>query len=253
MLAMTTQPLWCLPPENLALAGEEIHIWRASLGLRYTTREALFLTLNPDEQGRAERYCFQKDREHFIAARGVLREILGGYLKLEPEQLRFSYNAYGKPALVGEDGGCGLRFNLSHSHGLALFAIARGREIGVDVEFIRSRLTDEQIGERFFSPREVAGLRALPAEMQREAFFACWTRKEAFIKAKGKGLSLPLDQFDVSLTPGEPASLMNTQEDPHEVFRWSLRELFPGRGYAAALAVEGKAGQIKYWQWSKTL
>jgi 4'-phosphopantetheinyl transferase len=143
-----------------------------------------------------------------------------------------------------------LGFNLAHSHELALYAITRGREVGIDLERIRSNLVDEQIAERFFSPREVVVLRGLPTHRQREAFFNCWTRKEAYVKAKGQGLSIPLDQFDVSLAPGEPAALLSTQWHPQEASRWSLQKLNPGCGYVAALAVEGHDWQVKCWQWS---
>jgi 4'-phosphopantetheinyl transferase len=121
--------------------------------------------------------------------------------------------------------------------------------VGIDLEYIRSDLQVEQLAERFFSRREIATLRTLPPEVQRQAFFLCWTRKEAYLKARGEGLSLPLDQFDVSLIPGEPAALLSTQRDPYEVSRWSLQELTPAPGYAAALAVEGHGWGLACWQW----
>ena len=162
--------------------------------------------LSADEHARAERFYFQKDRERFMVARGLLRTVLGRYLNQEPSQLRFCYSPYGKPALATGSGRNTLRFNVSHSHGLALYAITCGRELGVDVELIRPELPDEEIAERFFSFQEVSGLRALPPNMRLEAFFNCWTLKEAYIKARGEGLSLPLDQFDVALVPGEAAA-----------------------------------------------
>jgi 4'-phosphopantetheinyl transferase len=142
-----------------------------------------------------------------------------------------------------------LSFNLTHSHQLALYAVTRRREIGVDLEYVRADFADEQIAERFFSPREVAALRTVPENLLKEAFFHCWTRKEAYVKAKGEGLSIPLDQFDVSLAPGEPALLLSTRDDPQEADRWSLQALFPGSGYVAALAVEGRTWRLKCWQW----
>jgi 4'-phosphopantetheinyl transferase len=204
--------------------------------------------LSEDEGARAARFYFQKDREHFIVARGLLRSILGRYLDSEPSTLRFSYSNYGKPALVGAEEAA-LRFNLSHSGGLALLAVTRGREIGVDLERVRPDFVDDQIAERFFSPREVARLRALPPGVQLEAFFTCWTRKESYIKAHGEGLSLPLDGFDVTLTPGEPAALLSTRGDLREAALWSLRALHPWPGYVAALAVEGHDWQLKTWRW----
>jgi 4'-phosphopantetheinyl transferase len=240
---------WSLPPKDLVLGSAEVHVWRASLYLEASYIQSLQQILAADELARAGRFYFQKDREHFIVARGLLRIILGRYLDMEPSQLRFCYNHHGKPALDRKLGGDGCSFNLSHSHGLALYAVTRGRKIGVDLERIRPDLADEHIAEQFFSPLEIAALRALHTNIQKEAFFNCWTRKEAYIKAKGKGLSLPLNQFEVSLVPGEPAALFSTNGDPQEAFRWSLQELVPGSNFVAALAVEGHDWQLKCWQW----
>ena len=242
-------PLWHSPPVPVMLRNNEVHIWRASLNLPVPQVRSLQHTLTAEELKRAQRYYFMKDRENFIVARGLLREILGSYLKMLPGQLRFTYNDYGKPCLAGQLGGETLRFNVSHSHGLALYAVTRGRAVGIDVERIRPDLAEADITERFFSPREVAALRALPIDMQPEAFFRCWTRKEAYIKAKGTGLSIPLDTFDVSPAPMEPAVLLNVNGDPEETSRWSLQELSVDSGYAAALAVEGHDWQLKCWQW----
>jgi 4'-phosphopantetheinyl transferase len=247
---VTPALVWGPAPETLMLGRDEVHVWRASLDQTASRVQNYLRTLTPDERRRAARFYFARDRDHFIVARGVLRAILSSYLNRDPGQLRFCYNPQGKPYLPRESGGDWLRFNLSHSHGLALLAVTRDREIGVDVEHIRSGLADEQMAERFFSPQEVAQLRALPPARQAEAFFNCWTRKEAYIKAQGVGLSLPLDQFDVSLVPGEPAALLSTRGDPHEASRWSLRELMPGSGYIAALAVKGHDWRLTCWQWA---
>jgi 4'-phosphopantetheinyl transferase len=242
-------PPWRSPPETLVLGGDEVHVWRATLDQTPSQIQNFRRSLAADEQARAERFYFERDREHFIVARGVLRAILSGYLKRAPEGLSFCYSSHGKPALAGESGGDAIRFNVSHSHGIALYAVTRGREVGVDLEHIRSNLAVMEIAERFFSRREVAMLLALPTEEQREAFFRCWTRKEACLKARGEGLSLPLDQIDVSLAPGEPASILGTQPDASEASRWSLHELAPAPGYAAALAVEGHGWRLACWQW----
>ena len=205
-------------------------------------------TLTADECQRAERYVFEKDRTHFVVARGLLRVLLGRYLRQDPQHLRFTYGPHGKPALATDTGGMSLRFNVSHSHGLALYAITRGREVGVDVERIRPEVAQEKIAERFFSPREVTVLRALPTPLQAPAFFACWTRKEAYIKAKGDGLSLPLDQFDVSLAPGEPAALLHTTWDPQEAACWALQDLAPAPDYRAAVVVAGHDWRLTCWE-----
>jgi 4'-phosphopantetheinyl transferase len=231
------------------LGCDEVHVWRATLDQTPSQIQSFRKSLAADEQARAERFYFERDRRHFIVARGVLRAILGGYLKRAPEGLSFCYSSHGKPALAGESGGDAIRFNVSHSHGIALYAVTRGREVGIDLERIRSNLEVEEIAGRFFSRREVAMLRALPTEEQREAFFRCWTRKEAYIKARGEGLSLPLDQIDVLLAPGEPAAILGTRPDPSEAFRWSLQELATAPGYVAALAVEGQGWRLACWQW----
>ena len=231
------------------LRTDEVHVWRATLD-RHPSQEEKFLhTLAPDERMRAARFYFARDRGHFIVARGMLRAILSRYLKRAPECLSIGYGPHGKPTLAGELDGEAIHFNLSHSHGVAVYAIARGREVGIDIERIRSDVAAPEIAERFFSRQEVAMLQALLSDLQREAFFRCWTRKEAYIKARGEGLSLALDQFDVSLAPGAPASLLGTRPDPSEASRWSLQNLDPAFGYAGALAVEGRCGRLACWQW----
>jgi 4'-phosphopantetheinyl transferase len=244
-----TPPLWSRPPATIVLGSDEVHVWRASLDEPASQIDSFLHTLAADERARAERFYFQRDRERFIAAHGVLRAILGLYLNRAPECLAFRYGSHGKPALAWEHAGDALRFNMSHSNGVSLYAITRGREIGVDLELIRCDLEVEQIAERFFSHSETVTLRALPTNVQKYAFFLGWTRKEAYIKARGQGLSLPLDQFDVSLIPGEPAALLSTQPDSAEALRWSLKELSLASGYAAALAVEGRGWSLSCWQW----
>jgi 4'-phosphopantetheinyl transferase len=206
-------------------------------------------TLPSDELSRADRFYFQKDREHFIVARGLLRAILSLYLDTAPDQVRFSYGPRGKPALAITASQDRLCFNLSHAGGLALYAVANGREVGIDLECVRPISEAEQIAKRFFSSRENAVLQTLASGMKQEAFFNCWTRKEAFIKATGDGLARPLDQFDVSLKPGGPAKLLNVDGNVREASRWSLRELTPAPGYVAAIAVEGYGWRLACWRW----
>jgi 4'-phosphopantetheinyl transferase len=244
---------WLPPPADLSLPDGEVHVWRASLDLSASRVLRLRRALTADELRRVARFHFQEGRDRFIVARGLLRTILGRYLGLEPGRLRFSYGPFGRPALVppsGLPGQWALDFNLSHSGDLALFAFARGRKVGVDVERISGDLDWEPMAERFFSPRESAVLRALPPGVRREAFFTCWTRKEAFVKARGEGLSLPLDRFDVSVVPGEPAALLATQDDSEEASRWTLRDLSPGPGYAAALVAEGHDWRLVQGEWA---
>jgi 4'-phosphopantetheinyl transferase len=245
-------PPWHPAPAELTLSSTEVHVWRTALDPAASCVERLRRNLSADELERAARFHFPRDRRRFTVARGVLRDILVRYLRVPPSALVFRYSAYGKPALAdGFDDGV-LRFNVSHSHEMALFAVTCGREVGIDIEFLGREIRGEEIAERFFSAGECATLRDLPQEVKHQAFFNCWTRKEAYIKAHGEGLSLPLDQFDVSLAPGEPAALLATRSDPQEACRWSMQALSPRAGYVAALAVEGQGWQLRCWQWSTT-
>ena len=243
-------PIWAPAPAQWTLDDDEVHVWCAALDLPGDAVQRLWPLLAADESSRASRYVFARDRTHFVVARGLLRVILARYLDLEPAALRFVYGAYGKPALAHDTGGVALRFNLSHSGGYVLYAVTHQRELGIDIERMRPGFAREGgIAERFFSPHEVAALRALPLSLQATAFFACWSRKEAYIKARGLGLAIPLESFDVSLTPGEPAALLHTADGPQETSRWAMQELAPVPGYAAALAVAGHDWRLRCWRW----
>ena len=242
---------WDLPTLPAKLSRAEVHVWRTGFEQApgYIARLRRWMT--PDEQGRAERFHFEKHRNQFIIARGTLRALLGGYLDMDPAAIRFAYSDHGKPSLSPEHGRDHVRFNISHSHNLALLAFSEGRELGVDLEWMRDDVLEDRIAERFFSAEEVRTLDALPRELQREGFFNCWTRKEAYIKAIGEGLSMPLSRFVVTLTPGEPAALLsaNGSPDDEEVSRWSIRELFPGAGYKGAVMAEGSDWDLRCWEW----
>lgn len=240
---------WASPPGDLELLEGEVHVWRASLEGAAGQIAAMAETLSVDERSRAGKFYFERDRRSFILTRGILRTLLGRYLGQTAGRLRFCYGPQGKPALTQDSGGDTLRFNLSHSHGMALFALARARDVGVDLEWIRPDLASEEIAERFFAPREVSMLRKVPVQMRVEAFFHCWTRKEAYIKATGKGLSMPLEEFVVSLAPDEPAALLETRTDHREASRWCLRSLAPHPGYVGALAVRGDGLALRCWHW----
>jgi 4'-phosphopantetheinyl transferase len=232
-----------------ALAEDEIHVWHVSLDRPPSDVRRLARMLSPDEQERARRYRGERLRERFIVGRGILRMLLSRYVGCPPGRLRFAYGARGKPALAPAEGS-DLRFNVSHSDGLALYAVARGREVGVDVERLRELPRAERIAERFFSTEETAALKAEPAERRVEAFFTCWTRKEAYIKARGDGLAHPLDQFAVSLVPGEPARLWVAGDgDAREIARWSLDALPLAPGYVAALAARGRGWRLTTRSW----
>jgi 4'-phosphopantetheinyl transferase len=230
---------WLAPPDSLSLDVGEVHVWRICLEQEDELLDRFRRTLAPEELDRAGRFRFERLQKHFVAGRGFLRDVLARYLPAKPEQLRFSYNDYGKPALAGEQS---LQFNMSHSHEVGLVAVTRDAAVGVDVEYIRSDFASDEIARRFFSRLEVETFNSLPQDEQVAAFFRCWSRKEAYIKAIGKGLSQPLDGFDVTLTPSEPPALLRGGED--DTLKWSFSDIDVGPDYASALAVEGTYPQI---------
>lgn len=238
---------WPFPPSTPALSGTDIHVWAVPLDRPQRDVRSLARVLCAEELERARRLRFARVRDRFIVERGALRHLLGQYAVIEPGRLQFRYGLHGKPALTG-DGGA-VCFNVSHSQGVALVAVTRGRELGVDVERIRPMFAVDRIAERFFAAREAAMLRALPPSEKQVAFFLCWTRKEAYIKAVGDGLARPLDRFEVSVGSGQPAELLSVDGDPDEASRWSLHDLRPASGYVAALAVKGGCGKLGCWQW----
>jgi 4'-phosphopantetheinyl transferase len=236
---------WSPHPDRLDFQSYQVDVWRVRLDLPLATVKQLESTLSTDESQRAVRFRFEKDRTRYIVAHGCLRNILSHYLQCDPGELSFNTNEYGKPSVNGYK----LEFNLSHSGDYGLIGVNRERKIGVDVERIRSDMEFESMARRFFSPNEVAELMSTPPEQQAIAFFNCWTRKEAYIKAQGLGLSLPLNSFDVSLIPNEPALLRATRPDAREANRWTLYSLDVDSNYAAAAAVEGKELNLRLWDW----
>jgi 4'-phosphopantetheinyl transferase len=241
-----SQNVWQPIAERPPLGPDDVHVWLASLDRSESGLAELRAVLSEDERRRADRFYFEEDRKHFAAGRGLLRTILATYLSRPPEELRFGLTSYGKPFLSGGESLC---FNLSHSHGHALFAVTQGRELGVDLERIDHGRSYLELAEHYFSECEKRALRALPAAMQADGFFVCWARKEAYIKARGKGLAIDLSSFDVSLTPGEPAALLACREGPVETGRWTMRALPAIPGYAAALLVEGQSWRLWCGQW----
>lgn len=235
---MVAAALWSTPPDEITLGSTEIHVWRAALDVEAAIASRMYEVLSSDERARAERFHFQIDRRHFIVARAHLRMILSRYINIAPAEVRFKYSEHGKPMLAGNERDGEIKFNVAHSGGIALFAFTRAGEIGVDLEFIRPEIAGDDIARRFFSAAELACLKRIPAPARQQAFFDCWTRKEAFVKAKEIGLSLALDQFDVTLAPEEPAALLRTGWDENEASRWSLKRIDVGPGYAGTLAVE---------------
>ena len=220
----------CVPE----LGSEVVHLWQRRLSVPAVEVSACYGLLSSEEQERALRFRPERSRNDFVLTRGTLRLLLAQYLDISPQKIRFRYEEHGKPILEGEGNLC---FNVSHTDGLALMAFVRQRALGVDVENLGREIEAERLAERFFSERERQALRHLTGHELHAAFFRCWTRKEAYIKAKGHGLSMPLHQFDVSIEPGDRDALLATRPDPVEARRWTICDVPIGPGYAAAVAV----------------
>jgi 4'-phosphopantetheinyl transferase len=250
---MMTKQLWNQSPTDLALSDDVVHVWRAALDLPAATVRRLQRLLSIEERERAERFHSSRDRNRFIVAHGLLRSILSRYLNTGPSQLRFWYGRCGKPFLGRPQSQHDLRFSLSHSRELALYAIARGRDIGVDIEVIRPQSEWERIARRCLSASEQAELYALPAHVQCRAFCTCWTRKEAYLKAVGSGFTYLMNQVSVGAGPDAPAALVQTNADLRDPSDWSLQDLTPGSGYVGAVAVEGSDWHLQCWQWPEQI
>lgn len=238
---------WQAPPDAPVLAGGAVHIWRAPLVLTASNVHGHWQTLATDERERAARYYLKRDRNRFVMVRGVLRAILGRYLGVEPRDVAFRHGVYGKPMLAAPFDAT-LRFNVSRSGGLALYGVSCTGDIGVDLEHLRTLVASEEIAAQCFSHRERAALQAFPARLKPKAFFTCWTCKEAFVKARGDGLTFPLNRFDVSVGLGEQTGILSIDGSEREGASWWLRSLAPAPNYVAAVAVHGRPSGIEYWQ-----
>jgi 4'-phosphopantetheinyl transferase len=241
--------MWLNPPDNLILREEEAHIWLADLKFNECFQTSFLELLSPDEKIRAHKFRFAKDRRNFIIARGILRSLIGKYLEINPAEISFQYSEFGKPGIADNHS---MQFNISHSQDIALFAFVKKINVGVDVEFVNPDIEVKDIAKKYFSPNEVLNLFALPEKQHTLGFFNCWTRKEAFIKAVGEGLSFPLDQFEVSLEPDKPAKLLATDWEPNAVSEWSIYSMSPGANFVGCVAIEGLIKEIKFWNWHKS-
>lgn len=225
-----------------AIHPGEVHLWLVSVTAMEERLDDFYRLLSKDESAKVGRFHFVKDQKQYIVARGVLRIILSHYCLIEPEVHQFGYNQYGKPFLIDNDW---LRFNISHSGDRVLFGFSLNLELGVDIEYDKPFESAHEIVERFFSTQEKTQFRSLPDHMKNLSFLKCWTRKEAYIKALGMGMSLPLDAFSVSFIPGKPACLLETGHDMQAKDRWTIKEVNVGNGYVAAVSVEGRNHQFK--------
>ncbi|MCP4295082.1 MAG: 4'-phosphopantetheinyl transferase superfamily protein [Proteobacteria bacterium] len=244
-----TKISWLLPPSKLKLSTNDVHVWRVRLNQTDGRVQQLQKLLSDDERLRAERFHFDRDRRRFIVSQGTLRMIIGDYIDMEPSRLQFHSGHRGKPYITYSFGDDPLQFNLAHSKEIALYAFTLSREIGIDLEYVRDMPDAEKIALTTFSPLENETLQSLPQYQRQEAFFNCWVRKEAFIKAIGDGLYHALDRFDVSLAPGEPARLVSVEGSAEQTSCWFMKSLTPEDGYVAALAVKGSDFCPSYWKY----
>lgn len=230
------------------LPSSEIHVWEFPLAISESAFALYPEILSENERARAARFHFQKDARRFVVARASMRSILAGYTRTAARDLRFAYSEHGKPSLTPS--ALDIRFNVSHAGDHAIFGVARGREIGVDIEAMREDIEFDKLAERFFSLPERQSLSSLSPEAKVRAFFRFWTCKEAFLKAQGFGLARSLSSFDVDLSSG-PARLLATRPDPAEAERWGLFELDAPAGYAAAVTVEGYTSALRVFRYDE--
>lgn len=235
---------WLPAPPTVTLAGEEVHLWRASLDQPPAVVKSFARSLSMDERERAARFKFERDRTHYIAGRGILRELLGTYLRLPASKLEFDYGAREKPALRTKPEIC---FNLAHTRRLALYAFVLKRDVGVDLEGIRPALAVDEIACRHFSPRELAAWRAMPDSVRREEFFYYWTCKEAYAKATSLGLGMPLESFEVSLNENGEGRIVAGDVDAG----WEVLTFLAAESHPAAVVYRGEPCSISFFSYDR--
>jgi len=228
---------------RLELTSNEVHVWHAILSVSHAAFAKVYSILSAEEIARAQRFRFDRDRNRYIAARAILRQILSRYLDSEPAQIEFAYSAAGKPCIANNS--AAIEFNVSHSDRIAVYAVALNRTVGIDVERVIEGIAEEKVAEQNFAPADVAALRALPREARAEAFFATWVGKEAYLKAVGRGLSVPLSQVQVPALTGRPAAAF-AQDGQN----WTVRRFTPAAGFAAAVIAPGLDWVPRYFCWT---
>ncbi len=235
-----------VPEGGPVLPAGHIHVWRAIVDVPVAGLQVYQEALSPDERNRAQRLTLPRHQQRFTAARGILRHILARYLRTPPQDIRFQSGPFGKP-LLQHRAGHPLHFNVSHSQQSAVYAVSRNLEVGIDLEEDRDSLDFTGLAERICSPEEFMVFQKLRQAERQAAFFRCWTRKEAFVKAIGKGLSCPLNTVTVSFTPDEPPRILDVDgQSPDE---WSLFDLPLAPGFWGALAVAGKPSHLQGWDY----
>lgn len=239
--------MWIKPPPKLSLSRGEVHLWKVDLLKPPRPFHYYKDIISEAEATRAARFYFEKDQRQFIVGRASLRELLGQYLTQEPRSIQFTFSEFGKPFFPNIQE---LQFNISHSGGLALMGFTIQAQIGVDLEKIKPKLEIEQIASRFFAEKEKNTLLQLPVDRQAVSFYQCWTSKEAFIKAHGQGLSLPLDQFEVEVHPDQPAALKAVHWEPKLVDSWDLHGFIPAENFVGAVVCDRKIEKVNFFMFN---
>jgi 4'-phosphopantetheinyl transferase len=235
---------------HLSFHSTNVHCWSTAIDVTDQIYDVLIQRLSPDERTRADQFVFSPDRRNFIVARGILRDILSRYLHCQAAEIRFCTELNGKPGLDCANTSIRLDFNLSHSSGYLVVAVTQGKKVGVDIEMVRPVPDIDLITSQSFSEYERNMLALLTGEEKLLGFYRCWTRKEAYLKAVGSGLSIPLDSFDVSLAEDNPIEMVSNRLDPNQISRWSFYSFTPAHGFIGALVIEGQVVTPYFKQWN---
>lgn len=245
---LNSKVTWTTCPAHLTLSEDEVHVWRASLDMSSEDLLQLENILSVEEKMRVQRFYHVQEWHRWVASRGMLKVLLGYYRQIDPRMVQFNYGPHGKPHLHSCTREMDLQFNLSHSANMILYSFARHRRLGIDVEQVALNMPYERIVQRYFSAYEQQFLASLPEASRPRAFFRCWTWKEAYSKACGRGISLVLNPLCAAVRPGEPAVLLPERESTQEVSSLLLQELDPGEEFVGTIAVEGLHWKLKCWQ-----
>jgi 4'-phosphopantetheinyl transferase len=232
------------------LKPNTLHIWSLNFVVDDEAYNRYHSFLSKDEKERASRFKFYKDKRCYVVTKGVLRLLSGRYLNTDAKAIEFEYEKYGKPKLKHNTN---LNFNVSHSGDLAIIGFVHNHTIGVDIEKIKNDFDTFEIASSCFSKHEIDALHKISKQEQHKAFYRCWTRKEAFIKAKGSGLSFPLDEFSVSLESDLDADVVWTKWNTDEKDQWKLTSFIPSEDYIAATIVDSEIEDTLYFDWNNTL
>jgi len=243
----TEKTEWANTVPDGMISPNEVHVWHFCQEETNSQIETLKDILSPDELGRSQKFHFEKDRKRFILFRAMLRRILSSYLGKNPQQVQFNYTSFGKPFLAIDSENDNISFNLSHSGEIALYAITRNQKIGIDVEQVRDHTDVMAIAKRFFSPGEIGQMEKANEKNRTQLFFRYWVRKEAFVKALGKGVSFPMERLDVSLL-NKFSPIIQLMAENNETACINVQDLFPGDGYVAAIATEANDPEISFRQ-----